>query len=143
MSRKLAELLHKERLLTDAQLQEADQLLRSGTDAIRYFIENKVLLESKLVFFLSQKFSLQSLNLAKFDIKPEVISLLTPELVRKTQAIPIQKGNGIIVVAIPDPTQMKLLDDIRFATKMGVEAVLTTSTRSVQEREFDASQKDR
>ena len=58
MSRKLVELLHKERLLNDAQLQEADQLIRSGGDAVRQFIDRKILTESKLVYFLSQKFSL-------------------------------------------------------------------------------------
>ena len=126
MSRKLVELLHKERLLTDAQLQEADQLIRSGNDAVRQFLERKILSESKLVYFLSQKFSLQSLNLSKFEIKPEVISSIAPDLVRKTQAIPIQMGKGILVVAVPDPTQLALLDDIRFATKLSVEAVLTT-----------------
>ncbi len=126
MSRKLVELLHKERLLNDAQLQEADQLIRSGNDPVRQFIDRKILTESKLVYFLSQKFSLQSLNLSKFEIKPEVISSLSPELVRKTQAIPIQMGKGILVVAVPDPTQLNLLDDIRFATKLSVEAVLTT-----------------
>jgi len=126
MSRKLVELLHKERLLNDAQLQEADQLLRSGSDPVRHFLETKVLSESKLVYFLSQKFSLQSLNLSKFEIKPEVLASVSPELVRKTQSIPIQMGKGVLVVAVPDPTQLALLDDIRFATKMTVEAVLTT-----------------
>ncbi len=126
MSRKLVELLHKERLISDAQLQEADQILRAGGDAVRQFIERKVLQDSKLVFFLSQKFSLQSLNLTKFEIKPEVIAMIPPEVVRKTQAIPIQSGKGIIVVAIPDPTQLSLLDNIKFATKLNVEAVLTT-----------------
>jgi type IV pilus assembly protein PilB len=126
MSRKLVELLYKERLLTKAQFQDADQLLRSGTDAIRHFLEQKTLSESKLVFFLSQKFSLQSINISKYEIKPEVISIISPELVRKAQVIPIQAGKGILVVATPDPTQLNFLDDIRFATKMVVEAVLTT-----------------
>ena len=126
MSRKLVELLHKERLLNDAQLQEADQLIRSGGDAVRQFLDRKILSESKLVYFLSQKFSLQSLNLSKFEIKPEVIASVPADLVRKTQSIPIQMGKGILVVAVPDPTQINLLDDIRFATKLTVEAVLTT-----------------
>jgi type IV pilus assembly protein PilB len=126
MSRKLIELLHKERLISEAQMTEADQILRSGGDAIRQFLERKVIQEANLVLFLSQKFSMQSLNLSKFEIKPEVISLISPDLVRKSQAIPIQAGKGIIVVGVPDPTQMKELDAIKFATKMNVEAVLTS-----------------
>jgi type IV pilus assembly protein PilB len=128
MSRKLIELLHKERLITAPQYNEAEQLARSGTDPIRYFIENKSVSESKLVYFLSQKFSMQSINLSKFEIKPEVLSIVPPELAMKVMAIPIQMSRGILVVAVADPTQLNLLDDLRFATKLNVEAVLTTFT---------------
>ncbi len=126
MSRKLIDLLYKERLITQAQQQEADQILASGGDAIRQFIDKKTLSESKLVYFLGQKFSMQSINLAKFEVKPEIVALVPADLARKTSAIPIQMNRGILVVAIPDPTQLNLLDDLRFATKSNVEAVLTT-----------------
>jgi type IV pilus assembly protein PilB len=128
MSRKLIELLFKERLITQNQYTEADQIFRSGGDAIRQFIEKKSLSESKLLYFLSQKFSMQSINLAKFEVKPDVIAIVTGDLARKTQAIPIQMNRGILVVALPDPTGISALDDLRFATKMNVEAVLTTFT---------------
>ncbi|NDG84785.1 MAG: type IV-A pilus assembly ATPase PilB [Proteobacteria bacterium] len=125
MSRKLIELLFKERLITQTQYTEAETIFRSNGDAIRQFIERKVLSESKLLYFLAQKFSMQSINLAKFEIKKEILSAVSPDLVRKAQAIPIQHSRGILVVAIPDPTQIASLDDIRFATKLNVEAVLT------------------
>lgn len=126
MSRKLVDLLFKERLITQMQFQDAEQIARSGADAIRQMIETKALSESKLLYFLSQKFSMQSINLAKFEVKPEVLSVVSPDLARKTQAIPIQMNRGVLIVALPDPTQISSLDDIRFATKMSVEAVLTT-----------------
>lgn len=126
MSRKLIELLYKERLITQSQFNEADGIFKQNGDAIRQFIERKVLSESKLLYFLAQKFSLRSINLAQFEVKPEIIATLPTELARKTQAIPIQMNKRVLVVAIPDPTQINLLDDLRFITKMGVEAVLTT-----------------
>jgi type IV pilus assembly protein PilB len=126
MSRKLVELLYKERLITENQFNEAEAITRSGVDAVRQFIERKTLSESKLVYFLSQKFSMQSINLAKFEVKPEVIQIVSAEIAKKTQSIPIQMNRGILVVAIPDPTQINLLDDLKFATKFNVEAVLTT-----------------
>jgi type IV pilus assembly protein PilB len=128
MSRKLVELLFKERLITQTQFNEAETIFRANGDAIRQFIEKKVLSESKLLYFLSQKFSMQSINLAKFEVKKEILSTVSPDLVRKSQAIPIQLSRGILVVAIPDPTQINFLDDIRFATKLNVEAVLTGFT---------------
>ena len=128
MSRKLIELLQKEKLLTQSQYAEAETIFRANGDAIRQFIEKKILSESKLVYFLSQKFSLQPVNLAKIEVKPEVIEMVPGEVARKAQALPIQMNRGILVVAIPDPTLINLLDDIRFATKLNVEAVLATFT---------------
>ena len=128
MSRKLVELLYKERMLTQTQYQEAEGIFKLNGDAIRQFIEKKVLSEQKLLMFLNQKFSMQVINLAKFEVKPEVLAIIPGDLARKAQAIPIQMNRGILVVAVPDPTQIAFLDDIRFATKMNVEAVLTSFT---------------
>jgi type IV pilus assembly protein PilB len=126
MSRKLVDLLHKERLITETQAAEANALLKAGQDPIRTFVDQKIISESKLLYFLSQRFSLPSINLAKYEIKPEVIALVNGDLARKLGAIPIQTNKGILVVAITDPTHIDSLDDIRFATKMNVEAVLIT-----------------
>jgi type IV pilus assembly protein PilB len=126
MSRKLIELLYKERLITQSQYSEAEVIFRSNGDAIRQFIERKQLSENKLLQFLAQKFSMTALpNLTKFEIKPEVIAMVNADLARKSHSIPIRYDRGILVVAIPDPTQINLLDDLRFATKLNVEAVLT------------------
>jgi len=126
MSRKLVELLFKERLITQTQYSEAEVIFRTNGDAIRQFIERKVLSENKLLQFLAQKFSMTSLpNLTKFEIKPDVIAMVSPDLARKSLSIPIRYDRGILVVAIADPTQINLLDDLRFATKLNVEAVLT------------------
>ena len=126
MSRKLIELLHKERLINQNQYQEAEEIFRANGDPIRQFLEKKTVSESKLVYFLSQRFSMQSINLSKFEVKPEVIAVVPADLAMKTGAIPIQLNRGILVVAIPDPTQMNLIEDLKFATKLNVEPVLTT-----------------
>jgi type IV pilus assembly protein PilB len=128
MSRKLIELLYKERLITQAQFSEADAIFKANGDAIRQFIDRKVLSESKLLYFLSQKFSLRSINLAQFDVKPAIIAVVPQEMAKKAQAIPIQMNQRVLVVAVPDPTQLNLLDELRFSTKLSVEAVVTTFT---------------
>src|SRR5690606_26321847 len=82
--------------------------------------------ETKLVYYLSKKFGLPSINIAKFEIRPDVLKLVPAELARKIGCIPIQSNAGTLVVALADPTRMPLIEDLKFRTKLNIEAVLTT-----------------
>jgi len=126
MSRQLAELLLKERIITSNHLAEATTATKQGGSVIRFLIERKYVSETKLLYYLSQKFGLPSINLARFEVNAEIIKLIPPDLARKCQAIPIQANKGVLVVAVCDPSNLSALDDIRFRVKMNVEAVLTS-----------------
>jgi len=123
MSKKLVDLLVKDKLISTAQAQEAEQNA-AGRGRVRFLIEKQYLSDIKLLQFLSQKFGLPSINLAKFEVKPEVLKLVAPDIAKRCGAIPIQSNKGILVVAIVDPTSTQL-EDIKFATKLAVEPVLT------------------
>jgi type IV pilus assembly protein PilB len=126
MSRQLAELLVKEKIIASNQFSEAVEAAKAGKSHVRFLIEKKYIAETKLLYFLSHKFGLASINLAKFEISPEVIKLIPPDLAKKSGAIPIQSNKGTLVVAVCDPSTMSLIEDIKFTVKMNVEAVLTS-----------------
>jgi type IV pilus assembly protein PilB len=127
MSRQLAELLVKDRIITPAQLSEASEAAKYNKSYTGYFIEKRYLSEAKLLYYLSEKFGLPSVNITKFEIHPEVIKMVPTELVKKCMAIPIQSNKGTLVIAVYDPTNLVAsLESIRFVVKMNVEAVLTS-----------------
>lgn len=129
MSKQLAELLLKDKIINQAQFQQASENSKgSGKGYIRFLIEKKVLADTKLVYYLSQKFGLPSINLSKFEVQPDTIKLFTSEMIRKTQCIPIQTSQGTVVVATCDPANIEAIDTIKFKLKMNVEMVLTTHT---------------
>ncbi len=126
MSRQLAELLVKEKILSGAQFTEAAEAAKTGKSYIRYLIEKKYIAETKLLSFLSQKYGLPSVNILKFEISPDVIRLVPQDLAKKSQIIPIQANKGTLVVALCDPTYIATLESVKFVLKMHVEAVLTS-----------------
>jgi type IV pilus assembly protein PilB len=131
MSRQLSELLIREKIVTQAQVAAATAELQASGDPsksiVRKLIENKHLSETKLLYFLSQKFGLPSINLEKFEVNPDVIKLIPMELARKHQVIPIQSNQkGTLVVAVADPTLLAGVEALKFALKMNIEAVLTS-----------------
>ena len=126
MSKQLAELLLKDKFITQRLYEEAITAANKGMSCIRTLIDGKAISETKLLYFLSQKYGLPSINLAKYEISPEVVQLVPAELARKCQALPIQSNRGTLVVAVCDPTQLGKMDDLKFQIKQNVEAVLTT-----------------
>jgi len=127
MSRQLAEVLIKDRLITQAQLDAliAEMKDKSG-DPVRAMIAKRMISENKLLEYLSRKYSLHSINLAKFEIDKKVSSMVSVDLVRDLQIIPIQAKDASLVVAVADPTRLANVDKVRFITKLSIEAVLTT-----------------
>lgn len=127
MSRQLADVLIKDRLITQAQLDALIATMRDkNADPVRQMIQNKMISENKLLEYLSRKYTLHSINLAKFEIDKKIAMMIPVDLVRDLQIIPIQAKNESIVVAVADPTRLANVDKIRFVTKLSVEAVLTT-----------------
>ena len=82
MSRQLAELLLKDKIITAAQFAEAEAVAKVGKSYVRYLIEKKFVAEPKLLYYLSQKFGLPSINLSKFEVSQEVLQLLAPDSAR-------------------------------------------------------------
>ena len=126
MSRQLADMLLKDKLITQPQLNEAIEAAKAGKSHVRFLIEKKYVAENKLLYHLSQKYGLPSVNIAKFEISPEVIKKIPVDLARKTQVIPVQANQGTLVVALCDPTMVAALENLKFVVKMNVEAVLTS-----------------
>ena len=134
MSRQLADLLLKDKIITPTQHAEAVDAATKGKSHVRLLIEKKYVAETKLLYYLSQKYGLPSINLAKFEVNPEVIRLVPPDMAKKHQAIPIQVDKGTVVVAVADPTNVQAVETLKFFLKMNVELVLTSYSA------FDAAQ---
>lgn len=127
MSKALLDTLQKERVITSQQYAEAIEALSSkNTPPIFYLIDKKYLSDAKLLNFLAQKYGLPVVNISKIDVPPEVIKLVPVDLARKYGIVPIQQAKNTLVVAVADPTVLVQLEDIRFRTKMNVEAVLAS-----------------
>jgi type IV pilus assembly protein PilB len=127
MSRQLAELLLKDKIISANQFAEAQQSAAAmQMDQSKYLIDKKYVSETKLLYYLSQKFGLPTINLAKFEVNADVIKLIPPDIARKHQVVPIQANKGTVVVAICDPASLSAMDELKFILKMNVEAVLTS-----------------
>jgi type IV pilus assembly protein PilB len=64
---------------------------------------------------------------AKEQVDQDAFNLLGAEYIRKQLALPIRFEDGNLVVAMADPTNVFLIDEIKRKTKKNVKVVVTTS----------------
>jgi type IV pilus assembly protein PilB len=128
MSRQLAELLVKDKIISPSMFAEAEGFAKANSRSyVRYLIEKKYVAETKLLYYLSQKFGLPSINLSKFEIAPEIVKLVPPDFAKRHGLVPVQSSKGTLVVAVADPSNMiSALEDLKFRLKMTVEPILTS-----------------
>src|SRR5262245_25605573 len=126
MSR-LGELLVRENLISLAQLQRAQEEQRKTGSRLGYSLTKLgIINEEELTSFLSKQYGVPSINLAEFEISPDVIQLVPPELCKRHQLIPVNRAGATLIVAMSDPSNIYAIDDLKFRTGLNIEVVVAS-----------------
>jgi type IV pilus assembly protein PilB len=126
MSR-LGELLVREHLISLSQLQKAQEEQRKTGTRLGYSLTKLGILdEQELTGFLSRQYGVPSINLADFEISPDVLSLVPPELAKRHQLLPINRAGATLIVAMSDPSNIYAIDDLKFRTGLNIEVVVAS-----------------
>ncbi|MFH1625799.1 MAG: ATPase, T2SS/T4P/T4SS family, partial [Pseudomonadota bacterium] len=96
--------------------------------------------ETDLTSFLSAQYNVPSINLAEFEIDPEVIKLVPADIVQKYQLVPVNKVGSTLVVAMADPSNVFAIDDVKFLTGLNIDVVVTSesSIKSALDKYYDS-----
>ena len=124
---RLGELLVRNKLIDEQQLVKALEEQRSGGGRLgACLVKLGFLKEEDLAAFLSRQYGVPSINLGEFDIDPQVTKLVSAEVVKKYQLIPISRAGSTLIVAMSDPSNIFAIDDLKFMTGYNVEVVVAT-----------------
>ena len=127
MSVRLGELLTKASLITQDQLKDALKVQKeSGAKLGETLIKLGFVSEEEITECLSQQFGVPSINLEHFEIDSSVIKLISAEVARKYNILPVNKTGATITIAMADPTNVFAMDDIKFMTGYNVEPVVAS-----------------
>ena len=127
MATKIGEMLLKGNLITQEQLRTALETQKKTKERIgSVLVKEGTIKEPELLSFLGRQFNIPVVDLAKYEINPEVVRLLPEDLVQKNMALPINRVGAKLIVAVADPSNMGILDAIGFKTGYAVELVLAS-----------------
>ncbi len=129
MSR-IGELLLREKLISLADLQrvQAEQK-KSGERFGAALVRLGLMSESDLTQFISKQYRTRVVDLDGLTITPEILKLLKGDICRKHWVIPVQRSGSALLLAMADPSDMHVADDIKFLTGLGVEVVVASDAQ--------------
>ncbi len=122
-------LLLEEGLVTQQELELARaRRADSGTSLTRVLVEEGIVAENDLVRALARQIGLEFVNLSQITIDPAAATLVPESLARRYSVIPIGFEGERLVVAMADPGNVLVVDDVRAIT--GLQVVPKVAARS-------------
>ncbi len=122
---RLGELLVREGLLTREQLAGALQEQKTSGERLGLAIVRMGLVpETSVVRMLARQYRMPAVDLSKFEVDTRLLKLVPAELAFKHTVLPLKRDGRQLTVAIADPTDMGVVDDLKFITRYDIVPVL-------------------
>lgn len=130
--KRLGDILVEQNVINEEQLKEAlsvgrEKKLRVGEALIELGIIN----ETDIAKALQKQLNLGFVSLQGFQIEPDVLNLVEPDILKKYCLIPYEydptKPN-VLRVAMSDPMDIMAMDDLSIITNLQIEPVVATTT---------------
>ena len=127
--KRLGDILIESGFLTAAELAEALSVQKeSGKRLGEVITEMGLMSEFDILRAVSSQYSYPIIDLTSIDVDPKALDLLNEKYCTENTVVPIGFDDDKLVVAIDDPLNILVQDDLQFRT--GYEIVLMLATRS-------------
>lgn len=126
-NKRLGDLLVEVGVISQEQLMLALKKQKDSNKKIgEVLVEEGIITNKQIVEVLEFQLGIPHLDLEKTSISPEIPRLLPEKLARRHTLIPIKKDKNVLTVAMADPLNIFAIDDVKLATAMEVEPVIST-----------------
>jgi type IV pilus assembly protein PilB len=132
LTERLGELLIKRNYITPEQLKRAsDEQKLKGGRLESNLVRLGYIKEDELLSFLSAQYRVPSVKISKMEINPNVIKLIPSSLSKKYFIIPINRMGPKLTLAMADPSNIVVIDEIKFMTGFNVEPVVASEAEII------------
>ena len=122
---RLGDLLLKEGLITRDQLERALQEQRASGTRIGYnLVKLGFIQETEITKMLARQFRMPAVDLSRFEVDPKIVKMVPSDLALKHLVLPLKKEGRTLTVAMADPTNLGVLDDLKFVTRYDIFPVI-------------------
>jgi type IV pilus assembly protein PilB len=129
MGSNLGELLVREKVVNAEQLKAALEYQKKHEVTLgTAFIALGYMTGEDMAQALSRLLGYPFIDLEQFEVYPEVVNLIQVETAKKYLVLPIHRIRSFLTLAMVDPTDLDVIEDIRFRTGLNIQPVIASET---------------
>jgi type IV pilus assembly protein PilB len=97
--------------------------------------------ENDLVRALAKQHRVPAVDLERVKLDPKVLKLIPGEIAVKHQVLPLRRVGRTLTVAMANPTDLGVIDDLKFITRFDIEPVIAgeLTLKKTIEKEYESS----
>jgi type IV pilus assembly protein PilB len=139
---RLGEILLREGLVTREQLSQALAEQKNTKHRLGYVLVKLGLVqELEITKVLARQYRMPAVDLTRFEVDPKIIRLVPAEMATKSVVLPLKREGRTLTVAMADPTDHGLLEDLKFITRFDLFPVIAGeyTLRNLIEKHYESS----
>jgi type IV pilus assembly protein PilB len=139
---RLGEILLREGLVTREQLGQALTEQKNTKHRLGYVLVKLGLVqELEITKVLARQYRMPAVDLTRFEVDPKIIKLVPAEMATKSIVLPLKREGRTLTVAMADPTDHGLLEDLKFITRFDLFPVIAGeyTLRNLIEKYYESS----
>lgn len=122
---RIGDLLVREGLITREQLEKAlAEQKQNGTRVGYNLIKLGFIQELELIRALAKQYKMPAVDLSKFAVDPKIAKMIPSDLATKNLVVPLKRDGRQLTVAMADPTNLGVLEDLKFITRYDIVPVI-------------------
>jgi type IV pilus assembly protein PilB len=122
---RIGDLLMREGLITREQLDRALlEQKQNGTRVGYNLVKLGFVQETEITRMLARQFRMPAVDLSKFEVDPRIAKLIPSDLAIKHLILPLKRDGRTLTVAMADPTNLGVIDDLKFITRYDIQPVI-------------------
>lgn len=124
--RNIKEILIGNKLVEESQFTSADESAKKdGKPIHQVLVEQNLISEIQLLKILADEWNFKAIDLTKMDVPKEVVQLIPENIARKQICVPFAQQENVLFLAMADPRDFMVIEDISLRTGFEIKAYLS------------------
>lgn len=127
MGSSLGEILLREKIITSDELKSAQNFQKKREVSLgSALVALGFVTAEEMAQGLSRQLGYPYVDLERFEVYPDVLNLIQADTAKKYMIMPIHRIRFFLTLAMVDPTDLDVIEDIRFRTGLNIQPVIAS-----------------